>query len=115
GAGNRITFQAYDGHTYSHWGAYPNIFDQATLGIVMLNHYTNSGRIELNHWECKEVTLSAALHSVDEAKRFGLVLYYYEVPMTKIETLEYGVKQPRYKYRHGFARTADPEEGGGYG
>jgi len=107
GAGNRITFQVYDGHTYSHWGAYPNIFDQSTLGIVMLNHYVNSGRIELNHWECKEVTISAGLTSEDEAKRFGLVLYFYEVPMSKTEILEYAVKQPRYKYRHGSARTLD--------
>ncbi|GAG73409.1 unnamed protein product, partial [marine sediment metagenome] len=42
-----------------------------------------------------------------------IILFFYQVPMNKIETFEYAVKQPHIKFRHGSRRTA--EEGGHYG
>ncbi|MBA7545638.1 hypothetical protein ES705_38007 [subsurface metagenome] len=100
-------FQIYDGHTYSHWGSFPNIFDQATIDIAVLHQYNPSQSIDLSGWECKETTMSWRNTHVENAVRVSAILHYYEVPMTKSETYEYAVTQPRYKYRHGSARTLD--------
>ncbi|MBA7686610.1 hypothetical protein ES703_95060 [subsurface metagenome] len=94
-------FQIYDGHTYSHWGSYPNIFDQATLGIASLNQNMPSYTIYLDNWECKEVTMSWHNTHVENNVRNVAILYFYETPMSKLEMFEYAVRQPRYKYRHG--------------
>ncbi|GAG57313.1 unnamed protein product [marine sediment metagenome] len=107
GAGNTITIQVYDGHRWSVWGAYPNIFDQSTLGIMMLGHYESGASIGLQNWECKEATISCGITTVDGNLPFAVILWFYEVPMSKEETYEYAAKQPRYKYRHGSATTLD--------
>jgi len=102
-----VHFQVYDGHTYSHWGSFPGIFDQSTLALKTLNAYSVSGYASLNNWECKEFTLSVRNRHISESFPICIIVFFYEIPMTKLETLEYAVKQPRYKYRHGSARTLD--------
>lgn len=102
-----VVYQVMDGHAYSHWGNFPNIFDQSTLAITNLTTQQRAEYIPLNNWECKEVTLSASEYSNITSGRFAMILWFYEVPMSKTEKLEYAVKQPRYKYRHGSARTLD--------
>ncbi|MBA7681157.1 hypothetical protein ES703_89487 [subsurface metagenome] len=105
-------FQIYDGHTYSHWGSFRNIFDQSTLDAFSSSRYTGaSASGNLHNWECKELTMSARSEDPDYVTQFVLIVYFYEVPMTKAERFEYAVKQPRYKYRHGFATTLDRFEG----
>ena len=110
GTGAICHFQVYDGHTYSVWGSFPGIFDQSTLGMHSGTVYETNAIIPLNHWECKEVTMSLRNLRSGDAGRFCAILWFYEIPMTKSETLEYGVKQPRYKYRHGSATTLDRYE-----
>ena len=107
--------EIYDGKTYSHWGMFPYIFDQSVLGHAQFNTYTLNREINLHGHECKEFTMSAQGQDADKNCRFSAIVWLYVIPMTKVETLEYATKQPRYKYRHGSARTADIEEGGGYG
>ena len=99
--------QIYEGHTYSHWGSFPNIFDQATLRLQVLDAQTVNRYSSLNNYECKEFTLSSRNPDSSLTQRFGMIIYFYEIPMTKAEIFEYAVKQPRYKYRHGSARTLD--------
>ena len=99
-----LDYQVMEGHAYSHWGNFPNIFDQSTLALIHTNLYNKSHYQPLNDFETKEVTLS--VHDAGSADgRFGMILWFYEIPMTKLETFEYAVKQPRYKYRHGGPRT----------
>jgi len=105
--GEYVTLQIYDGHTYSHWGSFPLIYDQATLGIFQASTYQRNWTSNLNLWECKEFTMSARNSDSDIAIQFCIIVKFYEVPMSKAEILEYAVKQPRYKYRHGSARTLD--------
>ena len=100
-------FQIYDGHTFSHWGSFPNIFDQSTLGMLSASVYQTNAWIPLNNHECKEITMSLRNLRDSDAGRFCAILWFFEIPMSKIEILEYAVKQPRYKYRHGSARTLD--------
>jgi len=100
-------FQIYDGHTYSHWGSFPNIFDQATISIASLQQYNPGQTLDLSGWECKELTMSWRNTHGANAVRASAVVHFYEVPMTRLELLEYAVKQPRFKYRHGSARTLD--------
>lgn len=114
-SGNTVAFQVYDGYVQSMWGAFPNIYDQSMIGAYIVTAYEHNAQIDLGLWECKEFTLSVMSDDTDDAVQFGSIIRYYLVPMSKLETLEYAVKQPRYKYRKGFARTADVEEGGGYG
>ena len=99
--------QIYDGHTYSHWGSFPGIFDQSTLRIVGLDKNQISAIYGLNNWECKEFTLSWRNTHTTAGFRTSIIVYFYEVPMTKLEKFEYAVKQPRYKIRHGGPRTLD--------
>lgn len=108
----RQFFQIYDGHTYSHWGSYPNIFDQSTLAMSALNTYNLNVVHSLNNWECKEFTLSVRNTHTTESYPISMIVYFYEVPMSKEETLEYAVKQPRYKYRHGGPSTVERIEAG---
>jgi len=97
-------FQLYDGWTESVWGSFPGIFDQSTLAMgTVLNTEVYMYRT-LNHWECKEFTMSIR-NTAPQNVRFCAIVYFYELPMSKLETLEYAVKQPRYKYRHGGPRT----------
>jgi len=107
--GNDLTriFQAYEGHVYSHWGSFPNIFDQSTLGGMALSRYSPSGVIALNNFETKEMTMSMRNRDINNNIRFMAMLWFYEVPMSRAETFEYAVKQPRYKYRHGSLKTLD--------
>jgi len=100
-------FQIYDGHVYSHWGSFPNIFDQATLGIASLHQYNPSQSIDLSGWECKETTMSWRNTHAENAVRVSAILHFYEVPMTTLETYEYAVKQPKWKYRRTGRRTLD--------
>ena len=101
-------FQVYDGHTYSHWGSFPGIFDQSTLAMVAFSWYAgHTFYIPLNNWECKEVTMSMRNMDTEYARRFCAVLWFYEIPMSQLEKFEYAVKQPRYKRRHGGLRTLD--------
>ena len=99
--------QIYEGHTYSHWGSFPNIFDQATLRLANVRGYTTSLLFPLNNYGVKEFTMSMRSTESVNAKRYCIIVNFYEVPMTKAETFEYAVKQPRYKIRHGSARTLD--------
>ena len=99
--------QIYDGHVYSHWGSFPNIFDQATLAMSSLHQYSCNVTKSLHGFECKEFTLSARNTHASSPVRISFIVWFYEVPMSKLETYEYAVKQPRYKYRHGSARTLD--------
>jgi len=99
------TFQTYNGHTYSHWGSFPGIYDQSTLSIFTANEIVSHNVRGLNNWECKEFTMSARNSDTNYAIQFCMIVYFYEIPMSKLETLEYAVKQPRYKYRHGGPRT----------
>ncbi|GAG80625.1 unnamed protein product [marine sediment metagenome] len=109
-ASDYSAFQVYDGHTYSVWGSFPNIFDQSTLGIFIATEYQLNWSQDLYNWDAKEVTMSARNHHTGVTVQFGMILWFYEVPMTKEETLEYATKQPRYKYRKGFASTLDRYE-----
>lgn len=102
-----VRFQIYDGHTFSHWGSFPGIYDQSTLRLHIGQGYAPNNYSTLNSWECKEFTLSARNESTSYDIQFLTIVYFYEVPMNKIELLEYAVKQPRYKYRHGSATTLD--------
>ncbi len=104
-SGSPAHFQIYDGHTYSHWGSFPGIFDQSTLTLSALNTYNNNVLHSLNNWECKEFTLSVRNTNIMDPSPICIIVYFYEVPMSKLEILEYAVKQPRYKYRHGGPRT----------
>ena len=98
--------QIYEGKVYSHWGSFPNIFDQSTLRIATLQRYNPTQLLPLNQYEVKEFTMSWR-NTHNASVRVCTIVYFYEVPMTKLELLEYAVKQPRYKYRHGSARTLD--------
>ncbi len=100
-------FQIYDGHTYSHWGSFSGIFDQSTLALSSLSAYNNNVLHSLNNWECKEFTLSVRNSHVTLSFPICIIVYFYEVPMSKLETFRYAVRQPRYKYRHGGPRTLD--------
>ena len=103
--------QIYDGHVYSIWGSFPNIFDQSALRMANLNKYNLQACFSLNNWECKEFTLSWHNEVTEgNTSRALILVYFYEVPMTKAERFEYAVKQPRYKYRHGSAITLDRYE-----
>jgi len=97
--------QIYDGHTYSHWGSFPGIFDQATLAMCSLHQYSCNVTKSLHNFECKEFTLSARNTHATTGVRISFIVWFYEIPMSKAETFEYAVKQPRYKYRHGGPRT----------
>ena len=99
--------QIYDGNVYSHWGSFPGIYDQSTLRLAVLNPYTLNVILPLNNWECKEFTMSVRNADDTDTRQFLIVVYFYEIPMTKAEAFEYAVKQPRYKIRHGSARTLD--------
>ena len=107
---NGIRIQIYDGHTYTKWGSFANIFDQSTLRLQVLNIYNLNAYSPLNNWECKEFTLSARNVDPSYTQKFGSIVYFYEIPMTKAERFEYAVKQPRYKYRYGSATTLDRYE-----
>lgn len=112
GGGNELNFQIYDGFVYSHWGSFPNIFDQSTLGIAIhLGMYQKTMTIPLNNWECKEVTMSMFNnYATTPSLKFCAILWFYEVPMSKQEVLEYALKHPKYKYPKGSRKTAEPEE-----
>jgi len=104
---SNFRFQIYDGRTYSVWGMFPNIFDQSTLAHALFNTYINNVEKNLHNHECKEFTMSVQGQDTEKSVRFSAIVWYYLTPMSKLETLEYAVKQPRYKYRHGSARTLD--------
>ncbi|MBA7546832.1 hypothetical protein ES705_39231 [subsurface metagenome] len=106
-AGAQLFFQVYDGHVYSHWGSFPQIFDQATLGLANLIYYNAHTSLNLHNWECKEFTMSMRLDNDEANRRFNAIVWYYQIPMSKLEKFEYAVKQPRYKIRHGGPRTLD--------
>jgi len=110
GDGAQLNFQIYDGHVYSHWGSFPAIFDQSTLGLASLNPFIVNNSIDLHNWECKEFTMSMHAQWETANKQFNATVWYYQIPMTKAERFEYAVKQPRYKYRHGSAITLDRYE-----
>ena len=102
-----LRLQIYDGRVYSHWGSFPGIYDQSTLRLHVLQPYVINASSSLNNWECKEFTMSARNESETKEMQFLIMVYFYEVPMSRAETFEYAVKQPRYKYRHGSLRTLD--------
>ncbi|GAH41905.1 unnamed protein product [marine sediment metagenome] len=104
---DNVHAQIYDGFVYSHWGSFSGIFDQSTLALSALNTYNNNTIHGLNSWECKELTMSVRNTTVEYTFPICLIVYFYEVPMTKEETYEYAVRHPRYKYRHGGSRTLD--------
>lgn len=104
--------QIYNGHVYSHWGSFPNIFDQSTLAIASLIQYSLNVTKSLHNWECKEFTMSMRNTSVVNANRFCFIVWFYEIPMSKADTFEYATKQPRYKFRHGGPTTLDRFEEG---
>ena len=104
---NPVHFQIYNGHVYSHWGSFPGIFDQSTLALSSMNLYTTTSVHSLENWECKEVSFSVRNTNSNATYPICMILWFYEVPMTKLETFEYAVKQPRYKIRHGGPRTLD--------
>jgi len=79
--------------------------------FVALN-YDASRSIPLYSYECKEFTLSATNVNSDTTKRFCSLTWFYEIPMSKTEILEYAVKQPRYKYRRGGPSTVERIERG---
>ncbi|MBA7547679.1 hypothetical protein ES705_40110 [subsurface metagenome] len=98
--------QIYNGKVYSHWGSFPGIYDQSTLRLHVLQANGVNATSSLHNWECKEFTMSAR-NGNPYTVQFAIIVYFYEIPMSKLETFEYAVKQPRYKYRHGGPRTLD--------
>lgn len=99
-----IMAQIYDGHKYSQWGSFPDIFDQDTLALVHLNLYITAHSESLNFWECKEYTISFRNIGSVEHKPTAII-YYYEVPMTIFEKFMYAVIHPKRKLRKGSATT----------
>jgi len=108
----RIYFQAYEGEIRArNWGAFPYIFDQSTLGFVSVDANVGGEHIMYLHgYETKSLTMS--IRNTNETKTYPalMIVYFYEVKMTKEEILEYAVKQPRFKYPHGSSSTLDRYE-----
>jgi len=101
-------FQIYEGEIKArNWGSFPLIYDQSTLGMATLNENMNTYTIDLQGYETKSLTMSIRNTSISAGYSVLIILFYYEVPMTRLETFEYAVKQPKYKYRHGGLRTLD--------
>jgi len=105
--GEMGNFQVYEGHVYSHWGSFPGIFDQSCLGGYSTTAQQTNTIIPLSNYAVKEMTMSYRNQRTELVTRFCAIVWFYEIPMSKAETFEYAVKQPRYKYRHGSARTLD--------
>jgi len=105
----QIFFQAYEGDIKArNWGSFPLIFDQSTLGFVSISSYLGgSDSMFLHDYGTKTLTMS--IRNTNETKTYPvlMIVYYYEIPMTKNETYEYAVKQPKYKYAKGGPRTLD--------
>lgn len=108
--GSPCHFQMYDGFTDSIWGGWPGIQNQETLTVRSFSPYEEYHYRSLNNWRCKEYTASWKNQHETNAPSVCMIVYFRLKKMTKEETYEYAVKQPKYKFARGGPSTLDPRD-----
>lgn len=102
----------FDGHVYNtRWDIFPGVEDYELIGrCLMEDIYKIDEVINLHGWECKEYTIASRSLNQSYGYKANIIVWYYLIPMSRLEKVMYAVIHPKRKSRKGGPTTIDAEE-----
>lgn len=108
---NNGVVEISDGNYYTGWDIWTGVENHETLSRCELTDYVNNQHLDLRNWEVKEFTIATRSTSITHPFKVCVIVWYYFVKMSKLETFFYALVHPRMKrYRKGYATTVEPSE-----